>query len=144
MCKVCFSANRVIDPNDVGWCVMVRAAFPSSEKPSINVIVKWAVIHTTEGCVRLKDNISYIMFCGRLFSAHSCTGERSLQLYCSSVPIKRKLNISQTCFLLNKQLNSVLPRLEIFKCVVSLLEFNFQTTFPLPAFCSVGVIELSG
>lgn len=140
--KVCFSANRVIDPNDVGWCVMARAAFPSSEKPSINVTVKWAVIHMAEGCMVLKDNISYIMFCGRLFSAHSCSSERSLQLYCSSVPIKRKLNISQTCFLLSKQLGSALPRLEISKCAVSLLEFDFQMTSPLPAFCSVRVTEL--
>lgn len=141
--QVCFSANRVIDSNDVGWCVMVRAAFPSPEQPSIHVIAKWAVIHMAEGCRMPKDNISSIMFRGRLFSAHSCTGERSLQLYCSSVPIKCKLNVSQTCFLLNKQLNSVLPRLENFKCAASLLESNFHLTFPPPALCSVGVIELS-
>lgn len=141
--QVCFSANGVIDSNDVGWCVMVRAALPSPEQPSIHGIVKWALIHMAGGCRMPKDNISYIMFCGRLFSAHSCTGERSLQLYCSSVPIKCKLNVSQTCFLLNKQLNSVLPRLENFKCTESLLESNFHLTFPLPALCSVAVIELS-
>lgn len=107
---------------------MARAAFPSPEQPSSHVIVKWAVIHMAGGCRMLKDNISCIMLCGRLFSAHSCTGERSLQLYCSSVPIKCKLNVSQTCFLLNKQLNSVLPRLENFKCAVSLLESNFHLT----------------
>lgn len=118
--RVCFSANRVIDSNDVGWCGMVRAAFPSPEQPSIHVIVKWAVIRMAEGCRMPKDNISYIMFRGRLFSAHSGTAERSLQLYCSSVPIKCKLNVSQTCFLLNKQLNPVLPRLGNFKCTVSL------------------------
>lgn len=140
--QVCFSANGVIDSNDVGWCVMVRAAFPSPEQPGIHVIVKWAVVHMAEGCRMPRDNISYIMFCGRLFSAHSCTAERSLQLYCSSVPIKCKLNVSQTCFLLNKQLNSVLLRLENFKCTVSLLESNFHLTFPLPALCSVAVIEL--
>lgn len=122
---------------------MVRAAFPSPEQLSIPVIVKWAVIHMAEGCRMPKDNISYIMFCGRLFSAHSCTGERSLQLYCSSVPIKCKLNVSQTCFLLNKQLNSVLLRLGNFKCAESLLESNFHLTFPVPALCSVAVIELS-
>lgn len=109
---------------------MVRAASPSPEQPSIHVVVKWAVIHMAEGCRMLKDSISSVMFCGRLFSAHSCTGERSLQLYCSSVPIKCKLNVSQTCFLLNKQLNSVLPRLENFKCALSLLESNFHLTFP--------------
>lgn len=108
---------------------MVRAAFPSPEQPSVHVVVKWAVIHMAEGCRMLKDSISSVMFCGRLFSAHSCTGERSLQLYCSSVPIKCKLNVSQTCFLLNKQLNSVLPRLGNFKCALSLLESNFHLTF---------------
>lgn len=97
---------------------MARAAFPFSKEPGINVSVKWAVIHTAGGCLVLKDNISYIMSCGRLFSAHSGTGERSLQLHCSSAPIKGKLNVSQTCFLLNKQLKPFFPRLDIFPCAV--------------------------
>lgn len=99
---VCFSANGVIDPNDVGCYVMGRTAFPSSEQPSIDVTVKWAVIHMAEGCMSLDNGISYKMLNGRLPSAHSCTSEMSLQLYCSSEPITHELYISQTCFILNK------------------------------------------
>lgn len=33
--KVRFSANRVIDPNDVGWCGVIRAAFPFSASMSL-------------------------------------------------------------------------------------------------------------
>lgn len=139
---VCFSTNGVIDPNDVGWYVMGRAAFPSLEQPSINVTVKWAVIHTAPGCMMLEHSASYKTSCGRLLSARSGTGEMSLQLYCSSGPITSKLYISQMCFILNKQLNSVLPRLENVNCGVSLLELNFQVTLALPAFSAAQGAEL--
>jgi len=82
-------------------------------------------LHEAEGQYFLYNVWWQIVFCTFMLN------ERSLQLYCSSVPIKCKLNASQTCFLLNKQFNSVLTRLDTFKCAVSLLGFNFQMTFPV-------------